>query len=287
MSRSFCLVTLTYHGDAPAFAQLCKSIDRQMPHVKHYVLVDRSDLALFQPHASANRVIVDCSQLIPQFKEFNAMGRRLWWRWPHRVVRGWIYQQLAKIRIASMLEEDAAIIVDSDAVFVRPIRLEQIFDGDRVKLYHVPGAGQAPEHCKWHDVAMRSFGMAAVGYTGFDYISTGVIWDPGVVRAMIERIESVSGRKWYDVLIANFRFSEYIEYGVFCERVEGPHQQRVSTTQEELCHCSWHYDVHSPDDVRRFVSDIQPHHCAILIQSNLKLEETQRQIILSAFEIAA
>lgn len=282
MARSFCIVTKTYHGDAGAFADLCRSIDRHMPDITHYVLVDRSDLALFAPYGSDRRKVIDCSALLPKFREFNLAGKRLWWRWPTRIVRGWIYQQLAKISFTATLTEDAALLIDSDALFVRPVAPEQIFSGERVKLWRSPEAGKSPEHSKWHDVAMKSFGKAAVGYTGFDYISNAVIWSPPVVAAMIAKIESVSDRKWFDVLTANFRFSEYIQYGVFCDHVEGAHQQGIVPTEQELCHCSWHYDINTPEGVADFAGAIEDYHCAVLIQSNLKLEDHERRTILAA-----
>ena len=284
ISRSFCIVTPTYRGDLEPFTQLCRSIDLHMPQTTHYVLVDRSDMAVFAPFSSSRRVIVDCSLELPQFHEFRFLGRRLWWRWPMHVVRGWIYQQLTKIRVVGRLEEDAAVIMDSDAWLIRPIRPEQVFDGDRVRIYRRANDSDGPEFQKWHNVALASYGLPQTGYTGYSYISTAVIWAPEVVRAMSAEIERATGRKWHDELIRPFRFSEYIQYGVFCDRIAGPHRDLVSPVPEEICHCSWHYDLDTDQGVDSFLDDLQEWHSAVLIQSNLRLSEERRLEIVKRFE---
>jgi len=279
-SKSYCLVTPTYRGDIAAFRDLCDSIDRHMPEITHYVLVDRSDVDIFRSFGTERRIVVDCSDELPQFKEFQLFGRRVWWRWPRHLVRGWIYQQIVKIHFSARLQEQAAILIDSDAILIKPITPEQVFDGDRVKLYHRANADNTPEFRKWHNVALKSFGLPETGYTGFNYISTAVIWSPRVVRAMIARIESETGRKWHDELIRPFRFSEYIQYGIFCDHIAGEHQDWISPVEEEICHCSWHYDVQSKDGVAKFLNEVQNHNSAILIQSNLCLDEKWREYII-------
>lgn len=284
--KSYSLLTKTYRGDLEAFEQLCDSIDRFMPALRHYVLVDRADMALFARFRSPRRILVDCGDLLPRLYEFHAMGKRMWWRPVRRIVRGWIYQQLAKIQFVASLGEDAVVLVDSDALFVRPIRDEHVFAGDQVRLFHNPGmpSGPASQSEQWHNLSLRAFGLPETGYTGFDYISQAVIWSPAVVSAMIARIEEVSGRNWIDVLLENFRFSEYVLYGVFAEQVDGPHRRLLAATDIELSHCSWHYDLDSPAGIDRFVAAMSEDQVAVLIQSNLNLADAKRAEIMRRFK---
>ncbi|WP_271079215.1 DUF6492 family protein [Aurantiacibacter sp. MUD61] len=283
MKRRVCVVTVTYRGDIDLFEQLCQSMDETMPEMEHHVLVDPSDLDLFGRSAGPNRLIIDASTLLPQFHQFTIGARRLWWRWPFYIARGWTYQQLVKIAYASELDHDAILLVDSDMVFLRAVEDGDVFEGDRVRLYLRPGQADGPEFAKWHDVASRALGLPETGYTGSDYISTAVIWSPQVVRAMIARIEASTGRKWHDALIANFRFSEYITYGIFCQHVSGLHTDLIAATQKELCHCSWHYDLKTEEGVAAFVAELAPHHAGVLIQSNLGLTEVRRAELLARF----
>lgn len=288
MSRTFALVTVTYRGDLSLFQTLCASVDQHMPEVEHYVLVDRSDKALFAPFATDKRRIVDCSELLPSYRELNLPGRRVWIRLPFTVLRGWIYQQLAKIAFVQTLSHEAAVIVDSDAIFIRPIESADLFDDDAVRMYHCPGQPSGPpdQSAKWHNAAASALGMEQRGYTGADYISTAVIWSPHVVRAMTARIEKVARTSWDRALTRFFRFSEYVLYGVFSEHIRGDHQRLVSPTQAELCHCSWNYDLGAEEGRRGFVAGLQDHHRAVLIQSNLGMEDDQRAAILCEFEPA-
>jgi hypothetical protein len=260
-----------------------------MPDIEHHVLVDRSDLEFFKRFETQKRRIIDCSQVLPSYREFTFWGKRLWWRWPTKIVRGWIYQQLIKIAYVKSLETDCAVVVDSDAIFLRKIEPSDLFIGDRLKVYHCPGKSSGPQDQspKWHNVAARSFGLREQGYTGADYISTAVIWSPAVLRQMVSAIETLSGAKWDHVLTQDFRFSEYVLYGVFCEHVAGPHQDAVEASTDELCHCSWDYDINTDEGVALFRDGLKAHHCAVLIQSNLGMPDIERASILEKFELSS
>lgn len=279
----FLIVTKTYAGDLEYFRDLCASLDRQMPEIEHHVLVDRVDLSLFGSFQSENRKVINCSDLLPEFKQFQAMGRRLWWRAPFYIVRGWIYQQIAKIAYIANLECDAALIIDSDLAIVAPIQERHVFQNGKSRFYRFPGQSSAGQFVEWHNIAMRVFGLVEEGYTGADYIGQPIIWSPKVVRMMIERIEKETGRKWYDALVGNFRFSEYILYGIFCDRVLDTTTRPVTPTDRNLCHYSWHYDLDDEEGVRKFVNDIEPHHVAVCVQSNLGLAKPRRDSIVRQF----
>lgn len=283
MTRCFALATKTFKNDLADFAKLCETIDRHMPDVRHYVLIDRVDLPLFARFASPKRIIVDCDEALPELHQFQLLNRRLWWRFPAKIVRGWIYQQLAKISFVAGCTEDAIVLVDSDTKFIAPVQDRHVFDRDRVVLFRNPGkpSGGAGQSDRWHNFALKVLGQPENGYTGADYISQAVIWSPDVVRAMIGRIEQVTGKRWYDALIGRFRFSEYVVYGVFCEQLAGPHKNLVSPREEEICHCSWYYDLSSDGGVDAFVAGLADHHVAILLQSNLGMTEAQRQQIFA------
>jgi len=281
MTKSYCVLTKTFAGDIEAFRNLCESIDRVMPQVMHFVLHDRADRDLLKEFAGANRTLIECTRYLPELREFQLFGRRIWYRPPHRFVRGWIHQQLAKIAVVASLDFDAVILVDSDARFIAPIRPDQVFDGSRLRLFHNPGAPSGPvsESAKWHDVASVALGLEPKGYSGADYISTAVVWSPAVVRDLMRHIETAHQSPWFEPLIRPFRFSEYVLYGIFCEHVPGPHQDLVTLTTAELAHCSWNYDFAKEGELDRFVEDMNPDQIAVLVQSNLNMSEAEREAV--------
>lgn len=281
MTKRFCLLTITYHGDLEPFDRLCKSIDEFIPDVTHYVLVDRSDIKTFARYATSRRHIIDCSTELTAFREFNVFGRRLWLGPKFRLVRGWIYQQLAKLHFAAKIDFDAVIMVDSDVLFLRPLEPEDVFIDGKAQLFQLPDAPSGPidESPKWHDVASHALGLPQIGYTGHDYIMSMVTWSPQVVKLMLEHIEKTHKKKWYDVLSRPFRISEFVIYGVFCNHVPGHHQALVARTSEKRCHASWNYDLFSPDGREVYINAFSREQAAILIQSNLHLPQDIRDDI--------
>jgi len=282
---AFTLVTVTYRGDLGPFRSLCASIDQLMPDIEHHVLVDRSDKGLFDEFANKKRKIIDCAEILPDYHEFSIGKKRLWVRWPLKIVRGWIYQQLVKIGYIQTLRTDAAVIVDSDALFIRAIEPSDLFADQAVKMYQHLGRSSGPEDqsSKWHDAASSALGLEPRGYTGADYISTAVIWSPEVLRKMTARIWHSWSMPWDRVLTRFFRFSEYVVYGVFCDHVAGDHRPMIEATDAELCHCSWHFDLSSQAGRTKFAAGLQDHHRAVLIQSNLGLSEDERRSIMEKF----
>jgi hypothetical protein len=76
-------------------------------------------------------------------------------------MRGWLVQQLAKLAIAFVAQEDTLVHADSDIVLIRPLREESLTDGDgAVRLYRIPGAidDRLPNHVPWPRNAEQHLG---------------------------------------------------------------------------------------------------------------------------------
>lgn len=278
------LFTKSYAGDFSHCARLCASIDRHMPDVPHYLVVDRVDAPRFAPLVTGRRVLLISEDYLPELFQTSLLGRRLWLTPYGPPVRGWIQQQLAKLAVVATLPEPAIVLVDSDVAFVRPLPREAVLRGGKTWLYRAPGAGQSPNHKKWHRVAARVLGLPRRDYFGADYIINPVAWRPEVVRALLARISAVTRLPWRMALSWRFRFSECILYGVFAEHVAGAHQDLLFPDAHHLCHCSWNYDLDTDAGRRAFIDGLEPHHSAVLIQSNLLLPAAVHTTLFSAFE---
>jgi len=269
----YALVTKTYRGDLASFAELCGSIDRFAPGVRHIVVVDHADMELFARFSGPFRQVIDASAYLPELREFTVLGQRLWLHGWRRPVRGWIYQQLAKIAVVAALDERAVVLIDSDSRMIAPLSADEIFSGVMVRFFRDPGAPSGPvaKSPKWHDAAAYALGLPLNGYTGADYIAGAVVWSPDVVRMMVRQIERHHGGEWIEPLLRRLRFSEYVLYGIFCEHVQGPHRKLVCPTERELSHCSWKYKFTRSEEVDRFLADLTTDASVVLVQSNLQM----------------
>lgn len=278
------LVTLSYAGDLEICRRLCATVDRWIdPAIRHDLIIDRCDLALFEPLVTARRRIVVTEDLLPELRQVTFRGRRFWLNPRTLPVRGWILQQLAKIAHVATLEAEAAIIIDSDAEFIRPIQRDMILRDGRVRLFRTPTAEQPKTHARWHRVASRLLGvdMPAQRHFGADYIAAVVPWSPAVVRALIDRLRKRNVCPWHLLLGRQISFSEYVLYGIFAEKAEGAHRKLLVADPTDLSVSIW-----NPDDLaasankEAFVARLKPHHVAVHLQSNLGLDEVHRQKIL-------
>lgn len=276
------LFTKSYAGDLALCTRLCASIDRTMPGLPHYLVVDRVDRPLFAPLVRGARVLVESEAHLPGLWQTQLFGRRLWLSAAGPPVRGWIQQQLAKLAVVATLPETAVVMVDSDVEFLRPLDPAALLREGRTRLYRAPGAGQGPGHRAWHRVAARVLGLPATDYFGADYIANAVTWRPEVVRALLARIAAVTHLPWRVALTWRWRFSEYILYGVFAEHVAGPHRDLLFPDTADLCHSSWHYDLGTPAGRAAFLGGLAPQHAAVLLQSNLGLSLDARDALMAA-----
>jgi hypothetical protein len=276
----FAIVTITYSGDLALFKDLCASIDRHMPEITHHVIVDRAERQFFEPFAQGRRRVHVAEDLFQRAWSIRLFKRPYWFLPFTPPIRGWIWQQLIKIAFAAQAEEQALVMTDSDGIFVRPLRREQLIHNGKVRLYRSANGVHASQHARWRQIACRVLGLPISDHKGADYISNIVVWAPAIVREMQARIRKVTHLPWYLSLCWNLRFSEYQLYGIFCQFAEGQHKNMLFLNNVDLCHCSWHYRL-DESDLEDFYADFSAEHVAVLIQSNLDLPAETRGKILA------
>jgi hypothetical protein len=71
-----------------------------------------------------------------------------------------------------------------------------------------------------------------------DYVDNIVLWDQSVVRAMVARIEQVTGGHWAEALCRERDFAEYMFYGIFIVN-EPALRDRFYVTTDNLCCAHW------------------------------------------------
>ena len=240
------LVTPTYGRDLERCALLCESVDRYVTSfTKHYLIVADEELPLFARFNGARREVLPHSQLLPSWLKplppfVRRKHRRYWWSLRAMPVSGWHVQQFVKIRAASLLPEPRTCMLDSDVVFFRPFDASAFAQPNPAPLFVRPRevTAQAPLHAPWVRSSHRLLGLPEPAFPADDFIGHIIFWDRRTVRAMIERIEQVTGLDWVEALCRARDISEYMLYGHFVRNSAGfMHDHRATT--KNLCLSYW------------------------------------------------
>lgn len=295
------LVTLSFSRDFEACRLMCESADRFVPEsMEHRIIVPRADLALFAPLASARRRLVAEEDILPWWFRRMPMPSPRWrslLRLPRRniyltpfsmPVRGWIAQQLMKIASVQQSKADVVVHIDSDTVFVRPLRPEHLCKDGRVRLYRDPKPAGLDTHALWQKVAGRLFGLQEKPFYGGEYIDSCVVWKTSVLRGMTDHIARISGSDWLKTLCRTPHFSEYVLYGVYSDQVVGVDKAGLLAESFSLCHSRWSGDFENDAEIDAFIEAVEPHHVTCLIQSTIDSSlDARRDIFARVTEFAA
>ncbi|WEK51515.1 MAG: DUF6492 family protein [Candidatus Kaistia colombiensis] len=286
------LITCSFRGDLDVCWMLCESIDRFVPAtIPHSLYVPRADLPLFAHLASDRRTVGAQEDLLPRwFRKLPLPGpewrRRL--RLPRRnmyvtpyspLVRGWIAQQIMKIAATANASAEIVAHIDSDNVFIRPLKLEHLARDGKVRIYRNPEMVELETHRVWQETAGKLLGLAQSRYYGAEYINPFVVWRRSVIRGMIERIEQIAGRDWRIVLARTPHFAEYVLYGVYADKVLGLEAAGLMPESFTLCHSRWGDEFAGAEDEASFIRSLRPEHVTCLIQSTIDTSITKRQAI--------
>jgi len=246
------LITLSFSGDLELCRLLCETVDQFGPDgAGHVVAVPSSDMSLFRPLAGGRRILVPQEDLIPRWlrklplpspawrKRLFLPRRNIYLSLKGRPVRGWIAQQIMKLNAAAGAETDTIVHLDSDLALVRPLPVEVLAPSGRVRLGRYPGADNDALHAPWHRAASALLGLPPSDYHAADYVDQIVTWRRTNVRGLLARIGETTGRDPIEVLAATPHFSEYILYGVYCDKVLGLEASGHIASGQSLCETVW------------------------------------------------
>ena len=280
-TTTFALATPSYRGDLERCRLLCASIDRFVTgHAVHYLLVEDRDAPLFRDLEGPRRRILTESQLLPAWLKSVpdplSFGRRRVWTGIGALarglppLRGWHAQQLRKFAVAKTSGEDVILFADSDTLFVRPFDLASLEQAGKIRLYSKPGAITADmreRHVPWCENAATLLGLGEPSFPCPDYINM-VSWRRAVVLDLLDHVERLSGRDWVSAIARQRRFSEYVIYGYYVERVLGLEAARHWAEPRELCKYYWFSeDAVGFERLRSFEEVLEPWQVAVAVQS--------------------
>lgn len=286
------LITCSFRGDLDVCRMLCESVDRFVPEtIPHSLYVPRADIPLFADLASPRRTIRAQEDLLPrwfvklplpspEWRRRLRLPRRNMYVTPYSpLVRGWIAQQIMKIAATAQASAEIVAHVDSDTIFIRPLKLEHLTRDGKVRLFRDPEMVPLETHRVWQEAAGRLLGLPPSRYYGAEYIDPLVVWRRSVIRRMTARIEEISGRDWRITLARTPHFAEYVLYGVYADQVLGLEEAGLMPEDFSLNHARWSDEFDGPEGLQTFIDELQPEHVATLIQSTMSTSMAERKAI--------
>jgi hypothetical protein len=263
----FAIITPSYYVDFEACRWLCETVERYVPKdITHYLLIDRADEELFAPLVTSSR-----TRLV--FKEDILRGRlrqvsfaRRWWVGSrHLPARGWIVQQLTKLLVSEVANEDVLVFVDSGCFFVRPFDPRVTVQDGRVRLFREQGDYFRNDVVRrWHTIGAKLLGIKPSRDYDVGYVTQLITWRRDNLVRLQEHLERVSGRPAFDCLVGQLTLSEYYLYGMYSDLILGDRSGHFHTSvMATLCH--WDVKSLTREDLEQMRASLQPEHVLVLV----------------------
>jgi hypothetical protein len=277
----------------PSFApdfELCVDLNRSVLYnspdtVHHHIIVPRPDLKLFGRLAGSRTQILCEEHLLPRtFVHVPFSNITINLSRPFPPVRGWILQQVVKLAAVASSEADVVLVVDSDVEFIRPITAEMFVRNGNVRFYRKPNQidERLPRHMIWHRVAYALLGLPPAKPPFTDYIPSSLVaWDPIIVRRMLARVTTTTGRPWPTAIAGQLHFSEWTLYGVFVDAMSGAEANSFAS-DDQLCLCYWEHAPLNLDGVAQFIRGVRSTDVAAMISSKSRTPLVVRKAAFAA-----
>lgn len=293
---SLVVVTPSHAPDYVSFQMLHASVVRNTdPTTRHIVVVPDEDVQLFSTLGGGRLVVRGYRSLLPDAirsttwlarlprlpRGFRIAAVNIRRPWPP--LRGWILQQIVKMALVRELDEDVALLIDSDVFVARPLT-ESLFRRDTaVRLYRLPH-GLTPamkRHLAWRRTAHKLLLPPDEDPQSADYITPFATWSPEVVRQCLARVEAQSEMPWYAAVGSRLEFSEFILYGTFATTLAKP--GLTYTSELNLCHSYWTPEPLTSSAAEAFIASMPADALAIHVQSTSGTDEQVRCFLSAAF----
>ena len=263
------IVTPTFRGDFERCSLLVESVDRHVPRsVHHYLVVDRRDVPMFRPLASARTRLLVVEDIIPWWIVRVPGVRRFWWSWRSRPIKNWILQQIVKLSVPRVVDEETLFYVDSDVFFVDRFDPATLVKDGKMPLFSETGqAGKVAHNDPWHAVAARLLGLPVEKSYDTNFIGNIICWRRRTAIALTDHVSKVAGVHWVRAFARHWRLSEYVLYGLYATRVskDAAEAQYPDPVDRTLCH--WDPTPMGREELERFRAQITAPRVAAMISA--------------------
>jgi hypothetical protein len=263
--HSFAVVTPTFQLDLARCELLAESMDRNVPNVPHYLIVDRRDRSAFSHLQQGRRRIIESEEILGKWIKRLPGRKGYWLSLKAPPVRGWILQQILKIGAIDAIAERTMVFCDSDTAFFRSFRRDDLLVDGKIGLLDVDFINDGVR--RWTAAARRLLGVAAHDGGYRSHVGNMICWNRETVKAMQQQIEINTGLNWQVALARTLSFSEYMIYGVFVREVLGYGQVDHAPSTVPLVKPSWGVSLTTDAAIDAFFSDFDPRTVAVMIHS--------------------
>jgi hypothetical protein len=263
--QSFAVVTPTYLPDLARCELLAESLDRVAPEIPHYLIVSRHERAAFGHLEGGSRRIIEAEEILGNWI-VRMPGRQggIWLSLKAMPVRGWIIQQIVKIGAIELIPAHTLVFCDSDVVFFRHFRYDDLLVEGKVGLLDVDSNANS---FRWTVTGRRLLGVPPSKGGDRNHVGYVVSWNREIIRAMQQRIELSTNLNWQIALARTPSFSEYTIYGVFVREILGYETVDHAPSTVPLVKASWGEKFKSEKTMENFFSDFDPRTIAVMIHS--------------------
>jgi Family of unknown function (DUF6492) len=276
---SIAFVTKSYEPDRTRCELLCRSIDLLAPGSFHWIIVDARAREAFRSLEGPSTRIVVTQDLLPRRVwrlEFHRFGveKNVWLGAGTRPMRGWLLQQLAKLAISRVADQDVLIHADSDVALIRRFDADMLRDdGGPFPVFRIPDAidERLPTHVRWHRVAEQLLGLEPRPLPLPDYVGGLVPWRRELACALLDEIEKGSRGDWMQTLARASDVSEYTLYGRFVDDFLGKTTGKPPLCPS-LCHCYWGPGRITNAELEEFIDASAPSEVGLMISARAGMD---------------
>lgn len=286
-------ITPTWAGDLEHFRVMRSSLEHSpLARFQHYVVVQHEDLGMFEEFRDRpGLTLLSTRDVLPEEVERRRVRARLlserlgrnftricgslkrfscWPSWPSYT--GWHTQQLCKLKLASELDCDKAVVIDSDVV-VTPHADAADFYADCGVLCFAQWQKRSELRGKvrnWLVESERLVGKSPGSEWVNVYFDTPFVLDSKLLKWALRELESARGNAWWSVLLdcPPRRWSEFGYYKAFLASRES----QVDLEWRQPTFFRYLYDTRDPEavvaQVRSFMQDSKVHYVTIHSQAS-------------------
>jgi len=286
----YCFFTPSYRNDIERVEILRQSINHFVKEsLIHYVVVPKQDFFLFKKRFSNEETVIILKQNDFVNSQFYATKLHSLvnyflpsqsWRLSNIAGRpGWIIQQIVKLSIPDIVQEDAAIILDSDMFFIKHLSIFDIVTHSKNRvLVRINPLTESGMHRK-HITKAREILNISQDDTNFHYMSWPVVWYKDYIVQLQEYLLQIHNKPWQNSLFEAGIISEYSIYGIYLEEVLKP--KNLKLIEKPLSIGIW-----LKEDFQKFISDdfiVDKDIYCLVVQSNLGISVTEYKQKINKF----
>lgn len=295
---TFAFITPSYAPDFQRCKLLCWSIKQFISFpVRHYIVVEKKDLNLFQQLSDSNTTILTKEEVLPSWIKRVPIPllykKNIWlnlkgYKSGNWLLRGWLIQQIVKLAAAQYVEQEVLVFVDSDVAFIDFFDVHTLINNeDKVRLFREHATHN--EDPKWKDSAKKLLNLPLENYYydySYDfYIGQIVTWRRSNLIKLYKLIEENFQQNWLEVISGVKDISEYILYGIFVSYVMGKNSGHYDDHLQPICWCYWEDSPMLDDELEEFFREAKSSgHKAIMISAkssiDLSIEQFQNYLAL-------